>query len=138
MKQELLARLAQKEGRLIEIRRYLHQHPELSFHEEETARYIAAFYAGKDCVVETGVGDGNGVVVTIDSGKPGKTLGIRADFDALPVTEETGLPFASTNPGVMHACGHDVHTAYLLILAETLIEMKSEFTGRVKLFHQPG
>ena len=138
MKQELLATLARKEGRLIEVRRYLHQHPELSFHEEETARYIAAFYAGKDCVVETGVGGGNGVVVTIDSGQPGKTLGIRADFDALPVAEETGLDFASTNPGVMHACGHDVHTAYLLILAETLLELKSEFTGRVKVFHQPG
>ncbi|WP_252233530.1 M20/M25/M40 family metallo-hydrolase, partial [Clostridium sp. DSM 1985] len=69
---------------------------------------------------------GNGVVVTIDTGKPGKTLAIRADFDALPITEETGLAFASKNPGVMHACGHDGHTAYMLILGETLIEMKQE------------
>lgn len=79
----------------------------------------------------------NGVKVTIDSGKPGKTLAIRADFDALPIKEETGLSFASKNDGVMHACGHDAHTAYMLILAETLIEMKDQFSGKVIVIHQP-
>lgn len=129
MKEQLFQRLREKEGRIIEIRRYLHAHPEPSFHEENTAKYIADFYADKDCTVRNHVG-GNGVVVTIDSGKPGKTAAIRADFDALPIMEETGLPFASENPGVMHACGHDGHTAYMLILGETLIEMKDQLRGR--------
>lgn len=136
MSNTLVERLREKEDRMIEIRRYLHQHPELSFKEVETPKYIANFYKDKDCKVETNVGQ-NGVKVTIDSGKPGKTLAIRADFDALPIKEETGLPFASENEGVMHACGHDTHTAYMLILAETLIEMKDQFKGKVIVIHQP-
>ncbi|EUJ33089.1 M20 family metallopeptidase [Listeria cornellensis] len=136
MKQQLLEKLTEKQDRIIEIRRYLHAHPELSFQEENTAAYIANFYKGKDCDVRTNVG-GHGVVVTIDSGKPGRTLAIRADFDALPIQEETGLPFASENPGVMHACGHDGHTAYMLILAETLIEMKNQLQGKIVVLHQP-
>lgn len=90
MNQQLIETLKSKEGKMIEIRRYLHQHPELSFHEDETAKYIAEFYKGKDVEVETNVGP-RGIKVTIDSGKPGKTLAIRADFDALPITEDTGL-----------------------------------------------
>ena len=136
MSNTLVERLREKEDRMIEIRRYLHQHPELSFKEVETPKYIADFYKDKDCKVETNIGQ-NGVKVTIDSGKPGKTLAIRADFDALPIKEETGLPFASENEGVMHACGHDAHTAYMLILAETLIEMKDQFKGKVVVIHQP-
>lgn len=136
MSNTLVERLREKEDRMIEIRRYLHQHPELSFKEVETPKYIADFYKDKDCKVETNVGQ-NGVKVTIDSGKPGKTLAIRADFDALPIKEETGLPFASENEGVMHACGHDAHTAYMLILVETLIEMKDQFKGKVIVIHQP-
>ncbi|HBY84072.1 M20 family metallopeptidase [Staphylococcus sp.] len=136
MSNTLVERLSEKEDRMIEIRRYLHQHPELSFKEVETPKYIADFYKDKDCKVETNIGQ-NGVKVTIDSGKPGKTLAIRADFDALPIKEETGLPFASKNEGVMHACGHDAHTAYMLILAETLIEMKDQFKGKVVVIHQP-
>ncbi|PTI60505.1 amidohydrolase [Staphylococcus warneri] len=136
MSNTLVERLREKEDRMIEIRRYLHQHPELSFKEVEMPKYIADFYKDKDCKVETNIGQ-NGVKVTIDSGKPGKTLAIRADFDALPIKEETGLPFASKNEGVMHACGHDAHTAYMLILAETLIEMKDQFKGKVVVIHQP-
>lgn len=136
MSNTLVERLREKEDRMIEIRRYLHQHPELSFKEVETPKYIADFYKDKDCKVETNIGQ-NGVKVTIDSGKPGKTLAIRADFDALPIKEEIGLPFASKNEGVMHACGHDAHTAYMLILAETLIEMKDQFKGKVVIIHQP-
>lgn len=135
VKQELLKRLEEKQDRIIEIRRYLHENPELSFQETETAKYIADFYKDLDCDVRTNVG-GNGIVVTIDSGKPGKTIGIRADFDALPIQEETGLPFASKNPGVMHACGHDGHTAYMLILGETLIEMKEQLQGKIAIIHQ--
>ncbi|MBM6507889.1 amidohydrolase [Staphylococcus pasteuri] len=136
MSNTLVEKLCEKEDRMIEIRRHLHQHPELSFHEEETPKYIADFYKDKDCKLETNVRP-NGVKVTIDSGKPGKTLAIRADFDALPIKEETGLSFASKNDGVMHACGHDAHTAYMLILAETLIEMKDQFSGKVIVIHQP-
>lgn len=136
MVKQLIDILKNKESRMIEIRRYLHEHPELSFHEEETPKYIEAFYKDKDCEVETNVGP-NGLKVTIDSGKPGKTIAIRADFDALPIQEDTGLSFSSKNDGVMHACGHDAHTAYMLILAETLIELKSQFKGKVVIIHQP-
>lgn len=101
MKEQLFQRLQEKQDRVIEIRRYLHAHPELSFHEDNTAKFISDFYAGKDCEVRSHVG-GNGVVVTIDSGKPGKTLAIRADFDALPITEDTNLPFASENVSMRH------------------------------------
>ncbi len=74
-----------------------------------------------------------GVVGMIDSGKPGKLLLLRADMDALPITEDTGLPFASKNEGVMHACGHDVHTSNLLAVARILNETKDQWKGRVKL-----
>lgn len=133
--EKLSRRLEEKYDRMVEIRRYLHQNPELSFQETETAAYIARFYEDKDVEVETGVG-GNGLKVTIDSGREGKTLALRADFDALPIQEATGLPFASKNEGVMHACGHDAHTAYMMILAETLIELKDEWKGRVIIIHQ--
>lgn len=135
VKDELMKRLDEKKDRMIEMRRYLHAHPELSFQEEKTAQYIRDFYKGKDCDIRTNVG-GRGILVTIDSGKPGKTIGIRADFDALPITEETAVPFASQNPGVMHACGHDGHTAYMMILGETLIEMKDKLQGKIVIIHQ--
>lgn len=135
MLEKLLSKIEMNQDKMIEIRRYLHQHPELSFEEEETAKYIADFYKGKDVKVETNVGN-HGVKVTIDSGKPGKTLALRADFDALPIEEDTGLPFASKNPGVMHACGHDAHTAYMLVLAEALIDLKDEFEGKIVIIHQ--
>ncbi|ULG71401.1 M20 family metallopeptidase [Macrococcus brunensis] len=136
MNHTLEKQLELREEKMIEIRRYLHENPELSFQEEKTAQYIADFYQDKDVKVETNVGE-RGIKVTIDSGKPGKTIAIRADFDALPIEEQTGLPFASKNPGVMHACGHDAHTAYMLVLAETLAEMKESFTGKVIVIHQP-
>ena len=134
LKDTLFTLLEEKEAQMIQDRRWLHEHPELSFAEKETSEYIAKFYEGKDCQVERNIG-GYGVKVTIDSGKPGKTLALRADFDALPIEEATGLPFASKNPGVMHACGHDAHTAYMLSLADALIEMKSELTGKIIIIH---
>ncbi|TDL94291.1 amidohydrolase [Macrococcus brunensis] len=136
MYNQLIKTLESKEEQMIAIRRHLHENPELSFEEKETPKYIADFYEGKDAEVETNVG-ANGVKVTIDSGKPGKTIAIRADFDALPIEEETGLPYTSKNKGVMHACGHDAHTAYMLILADTLIEMKDSFSGKIVVIHQP-
>ncbi|MED3790630.1 M20 family metallopeptidase [Peribacillus frigoritolerans] len=136
MLDQLLQKLDEKKGKMIEIRRYLHQHPELSFKEEKTAQYIADFYKDKSVMIRTNVG-GYGVVVTIEGGLPGKTVALRADFDGLPIMEEADVPFKSSNPGVMHACGHDGHTAYLMILAEALIEMKDQLRGNVVILHQP-
>lgn len=135
---QLMRKLDEKKERIIEIRRYLHEHPELSFKEEETAKYISDFYRNVpvDSVV-TNFGGKRGVVVTIRGAKPGKTIAIRADFDALPIKEETGLPFASKNEGVMHACGHDGHTAYMLVLAETFAELKEQLKGTIRVIHQP-
>ena len=137
MKDKLMKMLEDRKEEIIEIRRYLHEHPELSFEEASTSKYIEEFYKGKDVKVETNVGGGYGVIVTITGGKPGKTIGLRADFDALPIFEETDVPFKSKNPGVMHACGHDGHTAYLLVLADCLIQLKDEIPGTIKIIHQP-
>ncbi|GEK88559.1 amidohydrolase [Alkalibacterium putridalgicola] len=135
---ELTKKLEAKQDRLIEVRRYLHAHPELSFQEEQTAAYLKDFYKNVPVdSIETDFGGNRGVVVNIKGGKPGPRLALRADFDALPILEETNLPFASQNKGVMHACGHDGHTAYMLILAETLAEMKDQLNGSVRIIHQP-
>jgi amidohydrolase len=136
MRNQLLEMLESRKEEIIEIRRYLHENPELSFKEEKTAQYIADFYKGKDVEIHTNVGNGYGIVVTIKGGKPGKTIGLRADFDALPILEETDVPFKSKNEGIMHACGHDAHTAYLLVLADCLIQLKSEIPGTIKIIHQ--
>lgn len=133
----LFKKIAEKEAKMLEIRRYFHENPELSFHETETAKYITTFYEGKDCTVKVGVGGGNGIIVDIKGRKKGKMLAIRADFDALPIQEDTGLEFSSKVPGVMHACGHDGHTAYMMILAESLIELKDELAGTIRVLHQP-
>src|SRR5699024_1031637 len=87
----------------VRIRRYLHQHPELSFQEYKTAKYIADYYKSLGIPHETGVG-GNGVIATLQGGKPGETVALRADFDALPIQDEKDVPYKSTVDGVMHAC----------------------------------
>jgi amidohydrolase len=136
MRNQLMEMLEARKEEMIQIRRYLHENPELSFKEEKTAQYIADFYKGKDVEVQRNVGNGYGMIVTIKGRKPGKTIGLRADFDALPIVEETDVPFRSKNEGVMHACGHDGHTAYLLVLADCLIQLKSEIAGTIKIIHQ--
>jgi len=136
MKEKLMDMLDERKDEMIQIRRFLHEHPELSFKEEKTTQYIADFYKGKDVEIQTNVGNGYGIIVKIVGGKPGKTIGLRADFDALPIVEETPVPFKSKNEGVMHACGHDGHTAYLLVLADCLIQLKSELAGTIKIIHQ--
>ncbi|EMX4359650.1 amidohydrolase [Listeria innocua] len=136
MRTQLMNMLQERKDKITQIRRHLHEHPELSFHETETAKYIQDFYKGKDVEVATEVGNGHAVVVTIKGGKPGKTIALRADFDALPIEEQTDLPFKSKNPGVMHACGHDGHTAYLLVLADCLIQLKENIPGTIKIIHQ--
>lgn len=136
MRTKLMNMLQERKDEITQIRRHLHEHPELSFHEAETAKFIQDFYKGKDVEVATEVGNGHAVVVTIKGGKPGKTIALRADFDALPIEEQTELPFTSKNPGVMHACGHDGHTAYLLVLADCLIQLKENIPGTIKIVHQ--
>ncbi|EHR7110626.1 amidohydrolase [Listeria monocytogenes] len=136
MRTKLMNMLQERKDEITQIRRHLHEHPELSFHEAETAKFIQDFYKGKDVEVATEVGNGHAVVVTIKGGKPGKTIALRADFDALPIEEQTDLPFKSKKPGVMHACGHDGHTAYLLVLADCLIQLKENIPGTIKIVHQ--
>ncbi len=119
-------------------RRYLHEHPELSFHEYETARFVADRLQslGLDDI-RTGVG-GTGVTALIRGRKgPGKVAMVRADMDALPIPEANEVDYASTNPGVMHACGHDAHTAMLLGLARVLMDRRDSFAGTVKVLFQP-
>lgn len=120
---------------MVEIRRHLHQHPELSFEEENTPAYIADYHEKLGLEVQTNVG-GRGVVSTLKGGRPGPVVALRADFDALPIHEQTGLPFSSKVDGVMHACGHDGHTATLLVLAKCLTEMKEDIEGTVVFIHQ--
>ncbi|MEF2093627.1 amidohydrolase [Bacillus sp. CFBP9009] len=136
MKSKLMNMLEARKGEMVQIRRHLHENPELSFKEEKTAQYIIDFYKGKDVSIQTNVGNGLGIIVTIEGGKPGKTIGLRADFDALPITEEADVPFRSKNEGVMHACGHDGHTAYLLVLADCINELKDSLSGTIKIIHQ--
>lgn len=118
----------------IALRRDIHQHPELSFKEHRTSALVAERLAGWGYEVTTGLA-GTGVVGTLRRG-PGRSLGIRADMDALPIHEATGLPYASVNAGVMHACGHDGHTAILLAAARFLAEAGA-FRGTLHLIFQP-
>lgn len=134
--EKLITMLEQRHDEMIQIRRHLHQYPELSFQEKNTATYIANFYQGKPVEIETNIGNGYGIIITIQGGKPGKTVALRADFDALPIQEEADIPFKSKNDGVMHACGHDAHTAYLLVLADCLIQLKGNLAGTIKIIHQ--
>lgn len=132
------------EPKVIAWRRDLHQHPELSNREFRTSKVVAEHLKSLGLEVQTGVAH-TGVVAVLRGAKPGKVVALRADMDALPVTEETGLPFASKaralyngqEVGVMHACGHDCHTAILMGVAEILASMKSELQGTVKFIFQP-
>ncbi|WP_110114374.1 M20 family metallopeptidase [Bacillus sp. CGMCC 1.16541] len=135
MLSRLYAELEKRYDEMVEIRRYLHQYPELSFKEFQTAAYIRSFYEKLGIPVRAQVG-GNGLVATIQGGKSGKTVALRADFDALAIQDEKDVPYKSTVPGVSHACGHDGHTATLLILGKTLFEMKDEIQGTIVLIHQ--
>lgn len=120
---------------MVDIRRYLHQYPELSFEETETAKFIANYYEDLEIPYQANVG-GNGIVATLQGGKPGKTICLRADFDALPIQEENDVPYKSTVDGVMHACGHDGHTAQLLVLAKALQPFQQELPGTIVFLHQ--
>lgn len=131
---EILKKSEDLYSKMLNIRRTIHQNPELSFEEYETSKYI------KNKLDELGIENQiigkTGVVGLIGNGD--KCVALRADIDALPIEEETGLDFASQNKGVMHACGHDMHTTMLLAAAEILKEMEDSLNGVVKLIFQPG
>src|SRR6185295_11430805 len=120
-----------------EVRHYLHARPELSFKEFETSKYIQQKLSGWNIPYQVMATTG---VVGIIKGKPGanKVIALRADMDALPITELNEIGYRSVNAGVMHACGHDVHTTCLLGAAKILNELKEEWPGNVKLIFQPG
>ncbi|RLL72728.1 amidohydrolase [Ochrobactrum soli] len=133
----LIQQLSDKaEPNLIEIRRDIHAHPETGFDVERTAGVVARELERLGIEHQTGVGR-TGVVGLIKGGRPGPTLVIRADMDALPIEEQTGLPFASTHQGKMHACGHDLHTATLIGIGSVLKEIAPRLSGNVKLMFQP-
>lgn len=135
---ELIERLTAGYGeKLVAYRRHLHENPELSFHEEKTSAWIREHLEAAGVPLMPGI-SGNSVVGVIDSGIPGPCVAFRADIDALPIQEETGLPYSSKVPNVMHACGHDAHTAMLLAEAKILNEHRDELNGNVVLCFERG
>lgn len=135
MLQEIFKRLEEIYPEMVEIRRDIHMYPELSFQEVRTPQLIADFHRKLGLEVQTGVG-GRGVVAKLMGGMPGKTVALRADFDALPIEEQTDVPYKSKVPGVMHACGHDAHTAIVMGVAKALTENKNEIQGNIVFIHQ--
>ncbi|HEY8342405.1 MAG TPA: amidohydrolase [Calditerricola sp.] len=120
---------------MVAWRRHFHMHPELSFQEVETPKRIAELQRSFGLAVREGVG-GRGVVAVLEGAAPGLTVALRADFDALPIQDEKEVPYRSQVPGVMHACGHDAHTAILLGVARALSAVRNQLPGRVVFLHQ--
>lgn len=116
-------------------RRHLHQYPELSYEERETAAFVREQLEKMGISVVSNMG-GHGLTATIDSGHPGPTIALRADMDALPIQDEKDCDYASKVQGVMHACGHDAHTATLLAVAQVLQDKRKEWDGKVRLVFQ--
>ena len=121
---------------LITLRRDLHRYPELSFQEQRSGEVVAHHLRNAGLDVRGGIAN-TGVVAVLRGEKPGRTIAWRADMDALPLVEKSGAPFASVNPGVMHACGHDGHTAIAIMLAEILTARRSDLAGTAVFIFQP-
>jgi len=144
IRQKISAAADKLEPKIVEWRRDFHQHPELGNNEVRTAGIVAKHLESLGLEVRTGVAK-TGVVGVLKGGKPGPVIGLRADMDALPVTERNDLPFASKvttmyngiQTGLMHACGHDAHVAVLLGVAEILSSVKKDLPGTVKFIFQP-
>lgn len=134
--EEINARVKELESHLVAIRRDIHAHPELGFDTVRTANLVTQQLLALGLQPKTGVGR-TGVMVDIHGAEPGKVVLLRADMDALPIQEQTGLPFSSTYPGKMHACGHDIHTATLLGVAAILPHYRQQLKGTVRLIFQP-
>jgi amidohydrolase len=122
---------------IIAIRHDIHQHPELSFQEERTAQKVETYLKGLGLETHRISNTGVWAMIQGEAG-PGKTLALRADLDALPIQEATQKDYQSVNDGVMHACGHDVHTSALLGAATILVQLKAQLKGQIKLIFQPG
>ncbi len=138
MKQRIRQLAAQYLPDIIAIRRHLHAHPELSFEEYETSRFIQNKLSEFNIPFQSGVA-GTGIIATISGKNPSsRMIALRADMDALPIVEENEVSYKSTNAGVMHACGHDVHTASLLGTAMILNHLKEDWEGTVQFVFQPG
>ncbi|MBS3914752.1 MAG: amidohydrolase [Bacteroidetes bacterium] len=137
-KESIKKQAADLKASLIEIRRHIHMNPELSFHEYETSAFVENFLKAEGIATKRLAN--TGVVGIIEGKNPGKrVVGLRADMDALPITEvDDNRPYRSRNEGVMHACGHDVHTTSLLGAAKILKSLENEFEGTIKLVFQPG
>ncbi|MBB2973179.1 M20 family metallopeptidase [Mesorhizobium sp. RMAD-H1] len=132
----IAAIVEENEDRFIEIRRRIHEHPEIAFEEVRTAALVAETLGSLGIEHQTGIGR-TGVVGHIRGKRPGPTLLIRADMDALPMQEQTGLPYASKLPNRMHACGHDLHTATVLAVGAVLKRLEDRLAGNVRLVFQP-
>lgn len=135
--QPSLPDMSTTEAKVIQWRRHIHEHPELSFEEYRTANFVDSLLRSFGNI-EVSRPTKTSVLGILRGGKPGKTIGLRADMDALPVQEETHLPFSSKVDGVSHACGHDAHTAILLGTASVLSSMKDTLPGTVYFIFQPG
>ena len=133
---DLKQEIARITPELVALRRDFHQHPELAFHETRTAQVIAERLRSLGLEVQTGVGK-TGVVGLLHGRSGSRTIGIRADIDALPITETVALPYRSQNQGIMHACGHDGHAAAALSVARILAEHRDEVPGTIKFLFQP-
>lgn len=136
MSQSLLESARAIAAEIVADRRAIHQQPELAYQEHKTAALVAGRLRALGLDTQTGIGE-TGVVGLVQGAQPGKTVLLRADMDALPIEERTDVPYASRNPGVMHACGHDGHTAMLLGAARLLAERRESIRGQVKLMFQP-
>jgi len=136
MNDDIAATAAEIEPQLVKARRWFHQHPELSNREEKTGAEIARRLEAMGYEVQTGVAH-TGVVAVLKGAHPGPVVAWRSDIDALPINEQVNVPYQSINPGVMHACGHDVHTTVGLGAAEVLMRLKDRLHGTVKFIFQP-
>jgi hippurate hydrolase len=133
LRQEVEEKFGEK---IVALRRDIHREPELGFDTEKTAEKVLAALGSLPLDIETGVAK-NGIVATLEGEGDGPTVALRADMDALPILEDTGLPFASETEGKMHACGHDGHTSMLVGAAHVLSGMRDRFDGTVKFVFQP-
>jgi amidohydrolase len=133
----LLTRAKAMKDQLVSVRRDIHRHPELAFQEQRTAEKGHHWLQGLGLEIRERIAGTHGLVATLDTGRPGPTLLIRADMDALPIVEETGTDYVSETPGVMHACGHDAHVACVLGAAKLLVEQRASLRGRLMFLLQP-
>jgi amidohydrolase len=133
----LLTRAMAMRDELVSVRRDIHRQPELAFQEQRTAEKGHHWLQGLGLEIRGRIAGTHGLVATLDTGRAGPTLLIRADMDALPIVEETGTDYVSETPGVMHACGHDAHVACVLGAAKLLVEQRASLRGRLKFLLQP-